>query len=103
MIARQFLSWQFGLTFGAALLLAGAFALAARHYNKTGNKTFSAGSFREPIGYLMSAIGVLVPLIAFEDVQVHPISIRRHLRNVDPGMSRTFQSHHLPAGYGKVS
>ena len=63
MIARQFLSWQFGLTFGAALLLAGAFALAARHYNKTGNKTFSAGSFREPIGYLMSAIGVLVPLI----------------------------------------
>ncbi len=65
MIAEQFLSWRFASSFVLALAIALSFTIAARHYNKTAKtQKFSASAIREPIGYMMSAIGVLVPLIA---------------------------------------
>jgi hypothetical protein len=64
MIARQFLSLKFLLLFGIALLLCIVFAMAAKLFNaQEKTEKFSAGSFREPIGHLMTTIGVLVPLI----------------------------------------
>jgi hypothetical protein len=50
--------------FGIALLLCIVFAVAAKRFNaKDKTEKFSAGSFREPIGHLMTTVGVLVPLI----------------------------------------
>lgn len=64
MIARQFLSLKFLVLFGSALLLCIVFAIAAKLFNKAAKtEKFSAGSFREPIGHLMTTIGVLLPLI----------------------------------------
>lgn len=64
MIAREFLSLKFLLLFGSALLLCIVFAVAAKIFNKaTKTEKFSAGSFREPIGHLMTTLGVLVPLV----------------------------------------
>ena len=64
MLAQQFSTRQFIVSFIVALVIAGIFAFAARHYNQSvKTQKFSAGSFREPIGYLMGAIGFIVPLI----------------------------------------
>ncbi|HET9863665.1 MAG TPA: hypothetical protein VFP37_09510 [Steroidobacteraceae bacterium] len=64
MIARQFLSLKFLLLFGIACAICIIFTVAAKRYNAaTKTEKFSAGSFREPIGHLMTTIGVLLPLI----------------------------------------
>jgi hypothetical protein len=64
MIAREFLSLKFLLLFGASLLLCVIFAVAAKLFNnETKTEKFPAGSFREPIGHLMTTIGVLIPLV----------------------------------------
>jgi hypothetical protein len=64
MIYQQVLTLRFLVFLGIYLGICVVFALAARHYNRAVKKIkFSAGSFREPISHLMSAIGVLVPLV----------------------------------------
>jgi len=63
MLAKEFLTWTFGASFAIGLLAMLVFALAAKHYNKTGEVEVASGSFREPIAYMMSALGVLVPLL----------------------------------------
>lgn len=63
MLAEQLLTKSFWIPLAIGLLVALVFSLAAKHYNRSGELKVAAASFREPIGHMMSALGVLVPLL----------------------------------------
>lgn len=63
MLAEQLLSGRFGWSGGIALLVMGMYAAAARHYNRSGQKTVPTDAFRAPVSHLLSSLGILVPIV----------------------------------------